>query len=115
MPTEANLGIAETDLALPEVPATAGNDGYRIGSLLKDTGAVTYDPGFANTASTSSSITYIDGDAGVLQYRGYPIEQLADKSNFVEVCYLLIHGELPTQEQYDAFDARLRKHTIVHE
>ncbi|MBR7551198.1 citrate (Si)-synthase, partial [Mycobacterium tuberculosis] len=56
-----------------------------------------------------------DGDAGVLQYRGYPIEQLADKSNFVEVCYLLIHGELPTQEQYDAFDARLRKHTIVHE
>ena len=115
MPNEANLRIADTELALPEVPATEGNDGYRIGSLLKETGAVTYDPGFANTASTSSAITYIDGDAGVLQYRGYPIEQLAEKSNFVEVCYLLIHGELPTQEQYDAFDARLRKHTIVHE
>ena len=115
MPNEANLRIADTELALPEVPATEGNDGYRIGSLLKETGAVTYDPGFANTASTSAAITYIDGDAGVLQYRGYPIEQLAEKSNFVEVCYLLIHGELPTQEQYDAFDARLRKHTIVHE
>lgn len=115
MPNEANLRIADTELALPEVPATEGNDGYRIGSLLKETGAVTYDPGFANTASTSSAITYIDGDAGVLQYRGYPIEQLAEKSNFVEVCYLLIHGELPTQEHYDAFDARLRKHTIVHE
>lgn len=115
MPTEANLRIADTDLALPEVPATEGNNGYRIGSLLKETGAVTYDPGFGNTASTSSAITYIDGNAGVLQYRGYPIEQLAEKSNFVEVCYLLIHGDLPTQEQYDAFDSRLRKHTIVHE
>ncbi|GAA1502810.1 citrate synthase [Brevibacterium iodinum ATCC 49514] len=115
MTSEANLRIADTELTLPEVSATAGNNGYRIGSLLKETGAVTYDPGFANTATTSSSITYIDGDNGELQYRGYPIEQLAEQSNFVEVCYLLIYGELPTQEQYDAFDARLRGHTIVHE
>ncbi|WP_139907642.1 citrate synthase [Brevibacterium sediminis] len=115
MTSEANLRIAGTELTLPEVSATAGNNGYRIGSLLKETGAVTYDPGFANTATTSSSITYIDGDNGELQYRGYPIEQLAEQSNFVEVCYLLIYGELPTQEQYDAFDARLRGHTIVHE
>ncbi|MGO0603490.1 citrate synthase [Brevibacterium linens] len=115
MTSEANLRIADTELTLPEVSATAGNNGYRIGSLLKETGAVTYDPGFANTATTSSSITYIDGDNGELQYRGYPIERLAEQSNFVEVCYLLIYGELPTQEQYDAFDARLRGHTIVHE
>ncbi|MCU4296069.1 citrate synthase [Brevibacterium permense] len=115
MTSEANLRIADTELTLPEVSATAGNNGYRIGSLLKETGAVTYDPGFANTATTSSSITYIDGDNGELQYRGYPIEQLAEQSNFVEVCYLLIYGELPTQEQYEAFDARLRGHTIVHE
>ncbi|MCD1284592.1 MAG: citrate synthase [Brevibacterium sp.] len=115
MTSEANLRIADTELTLPEVSSSAGNNGYRIGSLLKETGSVTYDPGFGNTASTSSAITFIDGDAGVLQYRGYPIEQLAEQSNFVEVCYLLIHGELPTQEQYDAFDARLRGHTIVHE
>ena len=99
MTSEANLRIADTELTLPEVSATAGNNGYRIGSLLKETGSVTYDPGFANTATTSSSITYIDGDNGELQYRGYPIEQLAEQSNFVEVCYLLIYGELPTQEQ----------------
>ena len=115
MTSEANLRIADKELTLPEVSAAAGNNGYRIGSLLKETGSVTYDPGFANTATTSSSITYIDGDNGELQYRGYPIEQLAEQSNFVEVCYLLIYGELPTQEQYDAFDARLRGHTIVHE
>jgi citrate synthase len=115
MTSEANLRIADTELTLPEVSASAGNNGYRIGSLLKETGSVTYDPGFANTASTSSAITFINGDEGVLQYRGYPIEQLAEQSNFVEVCYLLIYGELPTQEQYDNFDSRLRGHTIVHE
>ncbi|HCG55786.1 MULTISPECIES: citrate synthase [Brevibacterium] len=115
MPSDASLQVGDTELTLPEVTPSAGNNGYRIGSLLKDTGAVTYDPGFANTASSSSAITYIDGDAGVLQYRGYPIEQLAEHSNFVEVSYLLIHGELPTQEQFDAFDGRLRGHTIVHE
>ncbi|MDN5586907.1 MAG: citrate (Si)-synthase, partial [Brevibacterium sp.] len=115
MPSDASLQVGDTKLTLPEVASSAGNNGYRIGSLLNDTGAVTYDPGFANTASSSSAITYIDGDAGVLQYRGYPIEQLAEHSNFVEVSYLLIHGELPTQEQFDAFDGRLRGHTIVHE
>ncbi|WP_101650892.1 citrate synthase [Brevibacterium ihuae] len=115
MAEDAVLRVDDTELSLPAVPGTEGTAGLRIGSLLKDTGTVTYDPGFANTASTSSAVTYIDGDEGILRHRGYTIEELAEKSTFVEVCYLLIYGELPTQEQLDAFDARLRRHTIVHE
>ena len=115
MAEDAVLRVDDTELSLPAVPGTEGTAGLRIGSLLKDTGTVTYDPGFANTASTSSAVTYIDGDEGILRHRGYSIEELAEKSTFVEVCYLLIYGELPTQEQLDAFDARLRRHTIVHE
>jgi citrate synthase len=78
-------------------------------------GLATYDPGFVNTASCRSSITYIDGDKGILEYRGYPIEQLAEKSNFLEVAYLLIHGELPSKEQYDAWVHEITFHTFVHE
>jgi citrate synthase len=78
-------------------------------------GLATYDPGFVNTASCRSSVTYIDGDKGILEYRGYPIEQLAEKSNFLEVAYLLIHGELPTKEQYDAWVHEITYHTFVHE
>ena len=83
--------------------ATEGSDGIALGSLLAKTGYTTYDEGFVNTASTKSAITYIDGDAGILRYRGYPIEQLAEKSTFIEVSYLLIYGELPTKEQLDKF------------
>ena len=115
MAEDAVLHIDGQEVSLPEVTATEGTEAVRIGSLLKDTGKVTYDPGFANTANTSSAITFIDGDEGILRYRGYPIEELTEKSNFIEVCYLLIYGELPTQEQYDEFDARLRRHTLVHE
>lgn len=84
---------------------------------LKDDepGLATYDPGFVNTASCRSSITYIDGEKGILEYRGYPIEQLAEKSNFLEVAYLLIHGELPTREQYEAWAHEITFHTFVHE
>ncbi|MBD5787026.1 citrate synthase [Cellulosimicrobium terreum] len=100
---------------LPVVAATEGNDGIAVSSLLKSTGLVTVDPGFMNTASCESSVTYIDGDAGILRYRGYPIEQLAEQSSFLEVAYLLIHGELPDTPTLDAFVERVNRHTLVHE
>ncbi|HEY8720156.1 citrate synthase [Pengzhenrongella sp.] len=109
------LTVGESSLELPLVKATQGNDGIVVSSLLKETGLVTVDPGFMNTASCDSEITYIDGDAGILRYRGYPIEQLAEKSSFLEVAYLLIHGELPTQAEGDAFVERVNRHTMVHE
>src|SRR5687767_2838830 len=80
-----------------------------------DFGLMTYDPAYANTASTRSAITFIDGDKGVLEYRGYPIEQLAEKSTYLEVAYLLIHGELPTQPQLEEWTHQLTIHTFVHE
>lgn len=100
---------------LPVVPATEGNDGIVVSSLMKNTGMVTLDPGFTNTASCESAITYIDGDAGILRYRGYPIDQLAEKSTFLEVAYLLIHGELPDTATLEAFVERINRHTFVHE
>ena len=86
--------------------ATEGANGADISKLLTSTGLVTYDPGFGNTASCTSAITYIDGDAGILRYRGYPIDELATGSTFLEVSYLLIYGELPSAEQLAAFEAR---------
>jgi len=103
------------ELDLPLVAATEGNDGADVSSLMKSTGYVTMDPGFVNTAACQSAITYIDGDAGILRYRGYPIEQLAEKSSFVEVSYLLIYGRLPTASELDEFDHRVRRHTLLHE
>ncbi len=97
------------------VPATEGASGIDLGKLLATTGLVTLDSGFVNTASCSSEITYIDGDAGILRYRGYPIEQLAQRSNFLEVSYLLIYGELPTQAQLDEFSSKISRHTLLHE
>lgn len=95
--------------------AAEGNDGIELGKLLASTGYTTYDPGFVNTASTKSAITYIDGEQGILRYRGYPIEQLADSSTFIEVSYLLIYGELPTQDQLEDFTDKIRRHTLLHE
>jgi citrate synthase len=95
--------------------ATEGAAGVNISKLLSTSHVVTYDPGFANTASCSSEITYIDGDAGILRYRGYPIDQLATKSTFLETTYLLIYGELPTQSQLDEFTDQIRRHTLLHE
>src|SRR5660398_12439 len=95
--------------------ASVGNDGLSIGHLLRETGLVTVDPGFMNTASCESAITYIDGDAGILRYRGYPIEQLAKHSSFLEVAYLLIHGDLPSRSELDAFVERVNRHTLVHQ
>nr|WP_041307255.1 citrate synthase [Intrasporangium calvum] len=103
------------ELDLPVLHATEGSDAYDVSKLLGQTGRVTLDPGFVNTASCRSAITYIDGDAGILRYRGYPIEQLAEGSTFLETAYLLIYGELPTEAELDAFDARIRRHTLLHE
>jgi citrate synthase len=103
------------ELACPVLHATEGSDAYDVSKLLKETGRVTLDPGFVNTASCRSAITYIDGDAGILRYRGYPIEQLAENSTFLETSHLLIYGELPTATELADFDARIRKHTLLHE
>ena len=111
----ARLVIGDRELDLATVPATAGNDGLAVTSLLKETGLVTVDPGFMNTASCESKITYIDGDAGVLQYRGYPIEQLAERSSFLEVAYLLTHGELPSTAALDQWTDRIERHTHLHD
>jgi citrate synthase len=100
---------------MPVRSGTIGPDVIDVGRLYRDTGCFTYDPGFTSTANCSSKITYIDGDEGVLLYRGYPIEQLAQKSNFLEVCYLLLYGELPTQSQLDNFRNIVTRHTMVHE
>jgi citrate synthase len=103
------------DLPLDAVDGTEAPSGISIGKLLSTTGRVTFDPGFGNTASSTSTITFIDGDAGILRYRGYPIEQLAESSTFLETSYLLIYGELPSKADLDAFSARVRYHTLVDE
>jgi citrate synthase len=95
--------------------ATLGASGINLGTLRANTGMVTLDPGFVNTAACTSEITYIDGDAGVLRYRGYPIGQLAEHSSFLEISYLLIYGELPTSEQLECFTELIRIHTLLHE
>ena len=100
---------------LPVRSGSIGPDVIDVSKLYRDTGCFTYDPGFTSTANCSSRITYIDGDVGVLLYRGYPIEQLAKKSTFLEVCYLLLNGELPTKTQYDNFRNIVTRHTMVHE
>jgi len=111
----ASLRYPGGELDLQIVHATEGADGIALGSLLAKTGYTSFDQGFVNTASTRSAITYIDGDAGILRYRGYPIDQLAEKSTFIEVSYLLIYGELPTPEQLEAFTTQIQRHTLLHE
>jgi citrate synthase len=114
-PDKAVLHYDDVELTLPIRPSTDGGAGMDISTLLKNTGLVGLDPGFVNTASCASAVTYIDGDEGILRYRGYPIEQLAEHSSFVEVSYLLIYGELPTTEQLIEFDTKIRRHTLLHE
>ena len=113
--TDAVLNYPGGSLDLPEVHATIGEDGYNIAPLLSTTGHVTIDHGFVNTAACSSSVTYIDGDKGILRYRGYPIEQLAEESTFLETAYLLIYGELPTPEALGEFKSNIKRHTMLHE
>jgi citrate synthase len=113
--TDVALRYPGGELPLPVRSATEGADGIDTSKLLSTTGTVALDIGFVNTAACTSAITYIDGDAGILRYRGYPIDQLAGKASFIEVSYLLIYGELPTAEQLADFDSRLRRHTLLHE
>ncbi|MBM7367473.1 citrate synthase [Gordonia hydrophobica] len=103
------------EIDLPILKAAEGSDSVALGSFLATTGLTTFDGGFVNTASTKSAITYIDGDEGILRYRGYPIDQLAENSTFIEVSYLLIYGELPTPAQLDDFANRIQRHTLLHE
>jgi citrate synthase len=102
-------------LSMPVREPVEGASGLDVGKLLEETGYVTYDPGFVNTASCTSAVTYIDGDAGILRYRGYPIEQLAQSSSFLEVSYLLIYGELPTATELAEFTEKISLHTLLHE
>ncbi|AVT77015.1 citrate (Si)-synthase [Rhodopseudomonas palustris] len=111
----ATLTVGNKNFDLPVLTGTVGPDVIDIGKLYAQTGMFTYDPGFTSTASCQSKITYIDGDAGVLEYRGYPIEQLAEKGDFLETCYLLLYGELPTKAQKEDFDYRVTRHNMVHE
>ncbi len=111
----AKLVYETGEIELVELEATDGESGWDTGLVLKESGHVAYDPGFVNTAACRSEITYIDGDAGILRYRGYPIEQLAAHSSFTEVSYLLIYGELPTISQLKAFETEIRSHTMLHE
>ena len=99
----------------PVVSSSVGSDAMDISKLHSTLGLHTFDQGFVNTASTKSEITFIDGDAGILRYRGYPIEQLAAKKSFLDVSYLLIYGELPDKVQLEAFDQSIRRHTLIHE
>src|SRR3569623_261706 len=113
--TVAKLVIGDKTYDFPILSGSVGPEVIDIRTLYGQTGLFTYDPGFTSTAATDSTITYIDGDKGELMYRGYPIDQLAEKSNYLEVCYLLLYGELPTKEQMADFDRRVTMHTMLHE
>ena len=111
----ARITLNEKDIDLPVLTPTVGPDCIDIRKLYGQGGVFTFDPGFTSTAACESAITYIDGDVGELWYRGYPIEQLAEKSHYLEVCYLLLNGELPNQAQMEDFETRITRHTMVHE
>jgi citrate synthase len=113
--TDAKLETPTGVMELKTVEGSEAPDGLDISTLLSSTGQVTIDPGFVNTASCQSAITYIDGDAGILRYRGYPIDQLAEHSTFLETAYLLIYGELPAPTELEQFERRVREHTLLHE
>jgi citrate synthase len=113
--SKAVLNVGGTAHEYPVKNGTIGPDVVDISKLYAETGMFTYDPGFTSTASCESAITFIDGDEGVLLHRGYPIEQLAEQGDFLETCYLLLYGELPTKAQKADFDYRISRHTMVHE
>jgi len=111
---KASLTAGDKTIELPIYSGTVGPDVIDIGKMYAQTGMFTLDPGFTSTASCESQITYIDGDAGILLHRGYPIDQLAEKSSFLEVCYLLLHGELPSVSQFAEFNTTITRHTMLH-
>jgi len=111
----AKISLNGNDYELPVVEGTEGEVGVDIGSFRKQSQAITLDTGYGNTGSCKSAITFIDGEKGILRYRGYPIEQVAESARFAEVCYLLIYGELPNQAELALFSERLTRHTLIHE
>lgn len=111
----ATLQLGGKELTLPVIDGSEAERAIDISSLRKDTGLITLDEGYVNTGATTSAITFLDGEQGILRYRGYPIEQLAQHCDFVEVCYLLIYGELPNREQLESFRHSIRMHTMLHE
>src|SRR5438270_8846338 len=113
--SDYELRYGGESLSLDAVDGTEEPYGLNISRLLSTTGRVTFDPGYSNTAASVSAITFIDGDAGILRYRGYPIDQLAESSTFLETSYLLIYGELPTAAQLNDFELRIKTHTLLHE
>jgi len=115
MPKTATLKIDDKELSLPIITGAENERAVDIAKLRAETGYITFDDGFANTGSAQSTITYIDGEQGILRYRGYPIEQLAEKSNFIETAWLVIHGELPTPEQRTHFSSLLTQHAPLHQ
>jgi len=115
MGNAAKLNLGERQLELPMVVGSEGERAVDISKMRAESGCITLDEGFANTGSTESGVTFLNGEQGVLRYRGYPIEVLAEHCDFVEVSYLLLHGELPTEEQLERFRNSLRRHTMLHE
>ena len=115
MANEAQLSLDGTSISLPTFVGTEDEKAIDIGRLRSETGFITLDPGFVNTGSCTSAICYIDGEKGILRYRGYPIEQLAEQGDFLEVCWLLLHGELPTASELDDFKEKIARHTLLHE
>ena len=115
MADKAFIKLGEKEVELPIYVGTEGEESIDINKLRDLTGFVTLDSGYKNTGATKSGITFLDGELGILRYRGYPIEQLAEKSNFMEVAYLLLYGELPTNDQFVDFTDRITHHTLVHE
>jgi citrate synthase len=113
--SSARLILDGKELQLPLVRGTEDEVGIDIGRLRQESGAITLDPGYANTGACRSAITFIDGEVGILRYRGYPIEQLAERASFVEVAYLLIYGDLPTREQLARFSRDITRHSLIHE
>jgi citrate synthase len=114
-PAPARLSLDGKELELPALVGTEQEVGLDISQLRAKTGAVTFDPGYGNTGACESAITFIDGEAGILRYRGYPIEEIAGRAQFTEICYLLIYGHLPERQELKAFEDRLTYHTMIHE
>jgi len=115
MSETAKIEIGGKTFELPVITGTENEKAIDIKKLRGTTGYITIDPGFKNTGSTTSAITYLDGENGILRYRGYPIEQLAEKATFLEVAFLLIYGELPTETELAKFKKSITNHTLVHE
>jgi len=111
----AKLTLNGKEYELPVIVGSENEVGIDVQQLRAKSGAITYDPGYGNTGACQSAITFIDGDQGILRYRGYPIEQLATQASFVEVCFLLIYGHLPNHNELTNFESELTRHTLLHE